>query len=121
MKPLFIISALMTALLLPGSYALAQDQDQTQDQDQDRTMDGDQTQDQIYGSQLMTQQERVEYRARMRAAQNDAEREMIRQEHHERMRARAKARGVNIPKEPPAGRGHMMQPGNMGTGGGMGR
>lgn len=134
MKSLLVISALTTVLLLPAGYALAQDEDQIQDQtqDRDRTMDGDQDpdqdrdrlqtqdQDQIYGSQLMTQEERAEYRDRLRAAQDDAEREQIRQEHHERMRARAKARGVTLPKEPPANRGHKMQPGGMAPGGGMG-
>jgi hypothetical protein len=50
----------------------------------------------------------------MRRAKTEQEREKIRNEHHERMLARAKERGVKIPEEPPAkGRG-------MGPGGGMG-
>jgi len=43
----------------------------------------------IYGSQLMTEQERAEYRARMRAATSEQERDQIRLEHHARMQQRA--------------------------------
>lgn len=72
----------------------------------------------IYGSQLMTQQERDEYRERMRAAKTEQEREQIRKEHHEQMNIRAKEKGVTLPDEPPA-RGRGMGPGKgMGPGGG---
>jgi hypothetical protein len=99
-------------------------QDQTKQQDQVRTQD----QEQVYGSQLMTQQERTAYRAKMRAAKTQEERERIRAEHHEQMKARAKERGVTLPDEPPARGGGMgpggggMGPGGggMGPGGGMG-
>lgn len=66
----------------------------------------------IFGSQLMTQQERIDYRNKMRAATSQAERDKLRQEHHDAMVARAKAQGKTLPAEPPA-RG-------MGPGGGMG-
>ena len=85
------------------------------------TIAGDR-QEQIYGSQLMTQEERAEYRAKMRAAETYEEREQIRKEHHELMKERAKERGVTMPDEPPA-RGRGLGPGGgMGTGGagGMG-
>lgn len=72
-----------------------------------------QVQEQIYGGQMMTSQEREEYRERMRAAKTAEEQEQIRSEHHERMKQRAKERGVMLPDEPPA-RG-----GGMGSGGGM--
>lgn len=39
----------------------------------------------IYGSQMMTQQERIEHRNRMRAAKTLEEREQIRAEQHEQM------------------------------------
>jgi hypothetical protein len=79
----------------------------------------------IYGSQLMTQQERNEYSARMRAAKTPQERETLRAEHHNAMQARAKERGVTLPEQPPAGagpgKGTGMGPGaGMGPGGGMG-
>ena len=79
--------------------------------DQERKPDKEQTQERIFGSQLMTQQERLEYRAKLRAATGAEERERIRKDHHERMLERAKARGVTLPDEPPAG----------GGGAGMGR
>jgi hypothetical protein len=120
-KKSLIVSALAGIFAFSTGFALAadQDRDQTRDQIQDKTQD--QTRDRIYGSQLMTQQERNEYRARMRSAQSLQEREQIRAEHHERMRVRAKERGVMLPDQPPA-RGRMMGPGGgMGPGsGGMG-
>ena len=80
-------------------------------------------QEMIYGSQLMTQQEREEYRARIRAAETNEEREKIRAEHHERMSARAKEQGVMLPDEmPEQGMGRGMGPGGgMRPGGGGGR
>ena len=80
----------------------------------------------------MTQQERNEFRARMRAAKTVQEREQIRNQHHEQMQIRAKERGVTLPDEPPARGGGMgpgaeagwaggMGPGGGGMGGGMGR
>lgn len=64
----------------------------------------------IYGSQLMTQQERIEHRNKIRAAKTQMERDQIRAEHHAKMQERAKQRGITLPDMPPAG----------GMGGGMG-
>ncbi|QDF98137.1 hypothetical protein CJ010_17120 [Azoarcus sp. DD4] len=75
----------------------------------------------IFGSQMMTQQERIEHRDKMRAAKTLEEREQVRSEHHKRMVERAKERGVTLPDEPPARGGAMMGPGGgRGYGGGMG-
>ena len=104
----------LVAGALAASAAMAQDQtrdrDQTRDKTADQTRDQDRTRDQIrdrdiFGSKLMTAQERNEYRNRMRAAKTVQEREQIRAEHHERMKVRAKERGVTLPDAPPAGRG----------------
>ena len=65
----------------------------------------------IYGHQLMTQQERRDYREQMRSARSWEERE-----HHERMRERARAKGVTLPDSPPA-RGPGAAPGAKGPGG----
>lgn len=73
---------------------------------------------QIYGSQLMTAQERSAYRDRMRNARTAEERERIRNEHHKLMQERAKQRGVTLPDSPPAT--GMGQGSGMGPGGGMG-
>lgn len=105
MKRKLMVSALAAALSLPVGLTFAADQ-----------------QEQIYGSQLMTQQERNEYRTNMQAAKTAEEREQIRNEHHERMKERARAQGVTLPDEPPA-RGGGMGPGGGGKGpggGGMG-
>lgn len=78
-----------------------------------------QAQEHIYGSHLMTEQERAEHRAQMRAAKTVEEKERLRKEHHERMKLRAKDRGVTIPDEPPP-RGGGKGPGGVGPGGGAG-
>lgn len=104
------------ALLVPAHSLLAQDQDRTQTQTQTQTQTRQTIRDrEIYGYQLMTRQERNEYRTRMRNAKTAEERERIRAEHHEQMQARAEERGVTLPDMPPAGRGP-----DSGYGGGMG-
>lgn len=82
-----------------------------------QTQATEQAQDRVYGSELMTPQERNEYQNRMRAAKTDQEREAIRLEHHKQMQARAKAQGKTLPDMPPAGMG---PGGGMGAGGGKG-
>lgn len=72
--------------------ALAQTTSQTQTQTQER----------VYGSQLMTVQERNEYQQRMRELKTVQERDQFRKEHHVKMQDRAKERGVTLPDEPPA-------------------
>lgn len=74
---------------------------------------------QVYGSQLMTQQERMEHRTKMQSMNTMEERERYRMEHHKKMQERAKQQGVTLPDAPlmrNKGRG----PGG-GQGGGMGR
>ncbi len=113
MKQPLVISALATTLFLSTCFVWAADSVQTQEKSQV------QKQEQIYGSQLMTQQERNEHRTQMRAAKTAQEREQIRKEHHERMNERAKVRGVNLPDEPPVRSGGMGSGGGgMGSGGG---
>lgn len=72
----------------------------------------------IYGSQIMTPEERAEHRNRMRSAKTLEEREQVRSEHHKLMVERARERGVTLPEEPPM-RGGMGSGGGMGLGGGM--
>jgi hypothetical protein len=75
----------------------------------------------IYGSQLMTQQERMEYRNQMRAMKTQEERNAFRLEHHTRMQERARERGLTLPDSPPAGGGGMGPGPGGGMGGGRGR
>ena len=95
----------LAAVLVLGAPAGAQNKNQDQQP--------------IYGSQLMTDQEQAEYRARMRAATSDQERAEIRQQHHAEMQARAAEMGVTLPDQPPArGMGQGM---GQGRGQGMGQ
>lgn len=79
--------------------------------------------DRIYGSHMMSEQERNDYRERMRSAKSEEERERIRQDHHEQMKQRAKERGVTLPDDPPprgkgygpGGKGHGYGPGGVGA------
>ena len=116
LNKIILISGLSTVLLAVSgtSFAADQDRDQLRDQDKLQTQD----RDQVYGSHLMSNQERAEYRSRMNAAKSAEERMRIRNEHHERMKVRAKERGVKIPKEPPAM--HKSKGSGSKNGGGMG-
>ncbi len=55
---------------------------------------------QIYGRQLMTKQECIEYQAKIDAAQTADERLKLRQEHRALMLERAKERGITLPPPP---------------------
>jgi len=78
---------------------------------------------QVYGWQLMSEQERAEHRAKMQSFKTEEERERYRMEHHSMMQERAKTRGVTLPDEPqPRGKGMGHGPGGgMGMGSGSGR
>ena len=126
-QKLLIVGLLAVGLLFSGRSLIAAEQPQQKVQGQTKS------QERIFGSQLMTEKERAEYRERMRAAKTPEDREKLRKEHHERMVARAKERGVTIPDEPPSRGGGMgpgagmgpgtggMGPGGMGKGGAPGR
>jgi hypothetical protein len=78
----------------------------------------DQAQAQIYGSQLMTDAERIEYQSKMRSLKTDKERDAFRSEHHEKMKVLATEKGVTLPAVPPAvGAGNKF---NSGAGAGAG-
>jgi hypothetical protein len=59
-------------------------------------------QQQVYGRELMTEEEHAVHHDRMRAAKTDAERQQIRKQNHELMKARAEQQGLSIPEEPPS-------------------
>ena len=92
MKREIIVSTLTCALLLFGPLTSAADQERVQTQNQA----------QVYGSQLMTKQERNEYRNKIKTAKTAKEREQIRHEHHQLMTKRAKKQGITLPDKPPA-------------------
>jgi len=82
--------------------------------------------DQVYGSELMTKQERMEHRTKMQNMKTMEERERYRMEHHKKMQERAKERGVTLPGSPQmrngmdGGHGDMDGGPSGGMGGGMG-
>jgi hypothetical protein len=106
----FAAAIVAGAILALSSGAIAQTPASTQVQTQQR----------VYGSQLMTVQERNDYRQQMRALKNPQERDQFRSEHHTKMQEPAKERGVTLPDAPPPqGRGAGPRAGNapaMGTG-----
>ncbi|MGD9949034.1 MAG: hypothetical protein AB7U29_11210 [Desulfobulbus sp.] len=107
-RKIVILIFLIGTLSLPTWFAVAADQSS------DQEIRGTQEQ-QVYGSQLMTQDERVAYHRQMRDAKTAQERDELRKEHHQRMQERAAVRGLTLPDEPP-GRGGGMSMGNGGGG-----
>lgn len=60
----------------------------------------------IFGRDLMTQEELMQHRARMRTARTPEEREALRRAHHATMLQRAREQGIELPEQPPPrGRG----------------
>lgn len=59
----------------------------------------------IPGSELMTSQEREQYRQRIRAAKTPETEQNVRDDHYRRMQERARLRGLRLPdRGEPAGR-----------------
>lgn len=112
-------TSVLALLLGLAGQAWAQTATPQRDQTQTQTQSQTRTQERIYGSQLMTQQERNEYRQQMRTMKTAQEREAFRLEHHKRMQDRARERGVTLPDEPPKRPG-TAPGGGMGPGGGGG-
>ena len=54
--------------------------------------------DTIFGPQLMTEEEKASYRARLRRAKSDEERQAIRAERDQQLRLRAKEKSVAPPQ-----------------------
>lgn len=72
-----------------------------------------QEQDRIYGVQLMTKQERADFRSRIRAAETLEEKELIRNENHKTMQKRAKSRGLDLTNQQPQNKERNNRPGKM--------
>lgn len=77
-----------------------------------------QSEEQVFGRELMTQQELQQHRETMRNLNTDAERAHYRQLHHERMMERARERGVELRNGMGQGSGQGM---GKGQGQGMGQ
>ena len=107
------VSALAGSFLLLAAPVFAADKAKETTQTQTMGMEP------IYGNQLLTEQERLEIRNKMRNFKTNEEREKFQLEHHKQMQSRAKEKGVTLPDEP-GFRGGMGQGGGMRPGGGMG-
>lgn len=59
-----------------------------------------QDEEQVFGRQLMTQEELQEHRRTMQGLDTPEARQAYREEHHQRMLERARERGVTLPEEP---------------------
>ncbi|MFH2131490.1 MAG: hypothetical protein ABIK68_14030 [bacterium] len=110
-----VFLAFVSVLFLSAGFAFAANQNRTEANVQT------QEQEEVYGRQLMTQQELAEHRSNMRAAKTVEARTQIRNEQHERMNARAKTLGKTLPDQPSyQGRGMGQGSGGRGQGRGMG-
>ncbi|MEZ5503625.1 MAG: hypothetical protein R3E50_13550 [Halioglobus sp.] len=67
-----------------------------------QTMGQMQAQDRIYGSSLMTQQERNEYQNQMRQLKTEQERADFQAQYHGQIKQRAEAEGKTLPDNLPA-------------------
>lgn len=83
---------LVGALLFDAGLLLAQEQVQTRESLQ--------KQEQVYGWQFMSEQERYEYQQQMRQRKTLEEQEAYRIQHHERMQERAQQQGLSLPDSP---------------------
>jgi hypothetical protein len=82
-----MIVTMATTLMFSSTLVLAAD---------DSVTTQESTLEQVYGKQLMTEQERTKQRAKMRAATTVEEKEQIRKENQQRMKQRAKEQGVTL-------------------------
>lgn len=76
--------------------------------------------EQVYGWELMSAQERKEHREKIRSLKTREERERYRLEHHQKMLERAKQRGVTLPEVPPRDGQQIRDRDSMGPGSGTG-
>ena len=93
------------ALILLGAAVVSGAQEQA------RSKDTLQQQEDVYGWQMMSEQERHEHQQQMREMKTEPEREAFRKQHHEKMQERARQQGLTLPDSPgPHGKG--MGPGS---------
>jgi TolA-binding protein len=132
MNSLVRLSSAAVVLAVLAQPLCAQETSRVQQEtaSQAQTMKETQSQERIYGSSLMTQQERNEYQNQMRQLKTEQERAEFRARHHEQMQQRAAAQGKTLPDNVPAnqeevdGRGMEQGQGQgmgMGQGQGMGQ
>lgn len=93
---------LLTVLVAAGSVSVAAEEGKVE-REEVRTEERQELRssgEDVYGWQLMNEEERRAHRQQMRLLQTEEERERFRLEHHRLMQERAKMRGVTLPEEP---------------------
>ena len=113
--------AASSVLSLASQVALADDSNAGRAQSMQQATEQMREREQVYGWQMMSQQERLEYRERMRNLKTHEEREAFRMQHHEQMKQRAKERGVELPDMPMSQGQGMMNGQGKGMGQGQGQ
>lgn len=98
-----LVLVVAMCMRLDVSFAADMVEPQQQNKAQIQQQDKAQKPAQIYGRQLMTGEERAEFRARMRSLKTQEERDALHREHHQKMQERAKAQGMTLPDMPVAG------------------
>ncbi len=123
----FGLLVLAAAMCMMQGISFAADKVEAQQQNKAQVQQQDKVQKPatVYGSQLMTVEERAEYRAKMRSLKTPEERDALRMEHHQKMQERAKATGKTLPDMPAAHAGGACPAGGgsggcCGAGGGCG-
>lgn len=90
MKNIYLSLLTCTSLFLAVNIAVASGQELTDKEARQN----------VFGWEIMTIEERAEHRAKMRSMESEKELEAYRQEHHNRMQARAKEQGITLPEKP---------------------
>jgi len=98
-KPSTIGVVITCMLLLSGFFTVAVSHAAGQKQSSKEVQVEVQKQEQIYGSNIMSEQERVEYRARLNEAETAEEQKRVRMEHRKRMEQRAEKYGISLSGE----------------------
>jgi hypothetical protein len=92
---LFLQTSLAFSINAPKGFRF-EGTDPTPSQEQEER----QNQKKTNGVQLITEEERAEFLAKMRAAKTNEEQEQIRREIHNIMQERARSRGFSLPDRP---------------------
>lgn len=116
MNRLLLTSLTAAALVALAGPVLAENSNTGSSTSSNTGVDASVSSDQnIYGSEIMTPEERAEFRSKMQSAKTVQERERLRVDHEAAMQSRAKQRGITLEENPSANQG----PGS-GTGSGSG-
>ena len=96
MKTTTVIASLIPLLTISGPVFAADPASPTESRQQIQQQIQDQTRDRerIYGSEMMTSQERAEHAARMHSMKTEQEREAYRMEHKKQMDQRMRERSM---------------------------